>query len=336
LDDGSLIELGRKPRRGVRFQPGVFLLRAAEIALRRSGVMFSEPVWWVRVEPGHFDVVHQHLFAVRQSGPRTPVVSSAGYPLTDHYRAHREWSRARVAIAGQLERVYAEIADVHVPWLRQHRGVARMTVYSERFRQWLIDRGQRPDTVSVIGTFLESSPLSGAQRTGRALAFVGRAFEAKGGPVALGAFDRLRRHDPRWTMTVVTDPLNVARVTPRPGLRVVGGASRDDVLEILGSTDVLLAPTVSDCGVPYGQLEAMRAGAAVVTSTWPWLDDRLKGPGVRRVDAEPGAVAAAVLDLGKDLPAAQRGARELFDRFFAAPACHEGGLAAAYRSAAGR
>jgi hypothetical protein len=55
--------------------------------LRRVGVMYREPTWFVTIEPGAFDLVHQHLFSVRQIGDRLPVVSTGGYPLEVLYGA---------------------------------------------------------------------------------------------------------------------------------------------------------------------------------------------------------------------------------------------------------
>ena len=336
LEDGSVVELGRRPRRGRRFQPLLFLIRSGEMLLRRTGLMFREPTWWIRIEPGQYDLVHQHLFVLRQCGARTPVLSTAGYPLTVLYRFRDGWSPLRIQVATVLERAYAAAADAHVPWLRCQSTGGHMAVYSESFREWLVKRGVARSRVSLVGTFLESAPLPPpGDRMPRAAVFIGRAFHAKGGAVALDALDLLRQEDPGWTLTVVTSAYDAARIPAADGLTVFADLDRHTILTtILPKASILLAPTHSDCGVPYAQLEALRAGVCVVTSRLEWLDDRLTGPGVRRVEPTALAVAQAALDIAKGLSEEARGARALFDHRYTAEVWHEAELLPAYRAAA--
>lgn len=335
LDDGSVVELGRRPRRGRRFQPLIFLLRSVETMLRATGLMFREPTWWIRVEPGRYDLVHQHLFVLRQCGPLTPVLSSAGYPLTVPYRDRDGWSPFRIQVATMLERAYAVATDAHVPWLRCQSTGGHMAVYSDAFRDWLVKRGVARDSVLLVGTFLEWAPLPPPElRTERAAAFIGRAFDAKGGPVALGAFHLLRLDNPGWTMTVVTSAQDAARIPEAEGLTVFADLDRHTILtSVLPATSVLLAPTHSDCGVPYALLEALRAGVCVVTSRLEWMDERLTGPGVRRVEPTALDVAEAALDIARDPVEESRGARRLFDHRYTAKVWHEAELLPAYRAA---
>jgi glycosyltransferase involved in cell wall biosynthesis len=99
-----------------------------------------------------------------------------------------------------------------------------------------------------------------------------------------------------------------------PGVQLFTDPPRSVVLEeILPRTDVLLAPTRLDCGAPYGQLEALRQGCGVVTSTYPWLDVRLTGPSVRRVGLDAEAVATAATELlGIDRDRLEQDARALW------------------------
>ena len=143
LEDGLLEIRGRRPRPGTRratIDLALFGVRGVELTLRRAGVMYREPTWFVSLRPGAFDLVHQHLFAVRQVGPRLPVVSSAGYPLPELYAARDRWSPARLRLATALEWRFDQLMDVHNPWLRGTAGNV-MTAYTERFRQYLVARG---------------------------------------------------------------------------------------------------------------------------------------------------------------------------------------------------
>jgi glycosyltransferase involved in cell wall biosynthesis len=332
LADGTMVELGRRPAIGREFQPLIFIVRALEMILRRLGLMYREPTWWVRIQPGHYDVAHLHLFAVRQTGARTPVVSSAGYPLPELYRRRERWSPARCALATLLERSYARLVDSHVPWLRSQSSSARMTVYSEAFRSVLLASGEDPAKVSVVSTFLEDSSTGGRGGNGRTLAFIGRDFVMKGGKTAVLAFAQLRSDDPSWRMVVVTSHRDAHEVPRVPGLEVRTAQDRHDVQALLSQTDVLLAPTSADCGAPFAVLEALRAGVPVVISDLRWLDERLDGAGIRRVPRDPMMVAAAASDLVRELPLERRGARDLFDRYFKAPGAVAEHLLPLYRT----
>jgi glycosyltransferase involved in cell wall biosynthesis len=335
LDDGTLRVLGRKPwRGGTAGDARLFLERAVELAARRSRLMFREPIWHVSIEPGAFNVVHQHLFAVRQFGERTPVVSSAGYPLTEHYRSRDGWNSARLAIAQALEGAMSRVWDVHTPWLRRTAGSV-MTVYSQHFRRWLIARGVRPDDVRVVGTGLPVLDFPAKSADGHTLGVIARDFERKGGHTALEAFRLLRAADPRWHMIVATTSANARALQGEPGVELVVDADRQTILtEVHPRIDVLLAPTKADCGAPYGVLEALQAGTCVITSDLPWLDDRLLPPGAHRVEAQPEAVAAAVRSVVSGrLSRAQEAATRLWESTFSMSQLHRG-LGSAYREAA--
>ena len=335
IEDGSVRIRGRKPWHST-FSPaelGIFLLRSLETGLRKSTVMFRESVNFISVEPGVFDIIHQHLPAVRQVGPRLPVVSGAGYPLTELYRSREGWGEAHLKLALALESSYASALDVHNPWLRPtDNGV--MTVYGDHFRDWLIKRGVDPGQVRLSGTALPDLGLAAKRSNGRTVGIIARDFARKGGDVALDAFRRLYSVDPSWQLLVATTAENAARIQPGSNIEVVVDPSRATVLtELLPRIDILLAPTRSDCGAPYALLEALQAGTCVVTSDIPWLDERLTGAGVRRVRADPSSVADAVRDLvAEGLPAAQAEARALWQRSFSMARLHET-LRTAYRQA---
>jgi glycosyltransferase involved in cell wall biosynthesis len=320
LEEGSMVLRGRRPGRGGtgKSDLALFLVRSGEAAVRRSGLMFAEPLWFATIDPDAFDVVHLHLFSLRQVDSKVPVVSSAGYPLNVLYHEGRQWSARRARVAVALENRFAHMADAHVPWLTAPRSDL-LTVYSGHFARWLADRGVPERQVRVLGTALPSAPPIPRRSDGRTLAFVARDYPRKGGDIALAAFDLMRERDPSLTLLVATDAPEIEpSLSGHPGVQLYSNPPRSVVLdEILPRTDVLLAPTRLDCGVPYGLLEALRQGCGVVTSTVPWLDERLSGPSVRRVDLDTGAVATSAAELlGVDRTRLGLDARALWqDRF---------------------
>jgi glycosyltransferase involved in cell wall biosynthesis len=332
LDEGSMVLRGRRPGNGPTWRAdiGLFGLRACEAVVRRTGLMFAEPLWFATVDPEAFDVVHLHLFSLRQVDSTVPVVSSAGYPLNVLYRDSRGWSDRRASLALALESRLARMSDARVPWLTVS-GSDLLTVYSRHFARWLVDRGIPDRQVRVLGTALPAAQSVPRRSDGRTLALVARDYHRKGGDIALDAFDRMRKQHPSLTLLVATQATEAARaLSGHPGVELFLDPPRSVVLEeILPRTDVLLAPTRLDCGVPYGLLEALRQGCGVVTSTVPWLDERLTGSPVRRVDLDADAVAIAATELlGADRACLERDARALWKDRYSMASRHDELLAA--------
>jgi glycosyltransferase involved in cell wall biosynthesis len=297
IADGRVHVRGRRPRHG-RFgavDAAILVARGGEVALRRAGVMYREPIWYVSFEPGAFDVVHQHLFAVRQVGRRVPVVSSAGYPLSVLYANRDRWSPRHLQVATALARASDRVLDVHDPWIRGGRGNV-MTVYTAHFRDYLVAQGADADAVAVCSTALADADIPARRSDGSTIGFVGRDFELKGGPEAVAAFGQLRRRRPELRLRLISSSSAVVSAVGGDGIDAVTGASSIEVVrDHLPEIDVLVLPTRSDCGAPYALLEALRAGIPVVTSTSPWLDERLAPPAVLRADGrDPAALAAAI------------------------------------------
>jgi glycosyltransferase involved in cell wall biosynthesis len=340
IDDGRVQVRGRRPRHG-RFggaDAAILTARAGEVALRRAGVMYREPIWYVTIEPGAFDVVHQHVFAVRQVGHRVPVVSSAGYPLPVLYANRDHWSRRRLQVATALARGSDRMLDVHDPWIRGAQGNV-MTVYTEHFRDYLVASGADARDIEVCSTALADVDIPPRRSDGATIGFVGRDFVLKGGPEAVAAFGQLRRERPELRMRLITSRSAVVSAAVGDGMDVVTEATSVEVVrDHLPEIDVLVLPTRSDCGAPYAVLEALRAGIPVVTSTSPWLDERLVPPAVVRGDGrDPSALAAAIERLLEPahLEAARAAARSLWaDQFSTAVLGRQ--LLAAYRRVATR
>lgn len=333
---GDMRVRGRRPKHG-EFDATDFLIlafRGMEAAVR-GRVMFREPIWFATTKSSKFDLMHQHLFAVRQVTSRLPVVSSAGYPLSVLYEAREAWSQRKAARAEAWERRLARTLHAHTPGIwAPDRDV--MTVYTERFREQLVGRHIEAGAILRCGQGLPPLEIGRSASAGPTLGFIGRDFEMKGGDVAVEAFVRMHAESPLLRLIVLTRPGAAAqRLLTVPGVQVVTDAPRDAVLKtFLPQMDVLLAPTFADCGAPFAILEALQAGVPVVTSTNPWLDDRLGEPAVRRVPAEAEAVARAaalLLDPGmRDVASAA--ARELWRQEFSMEHLHTE-LLCAYRTA---
>lgn len=340
LDAGLMRIRGGRPRRGdaALLDLAFMVVRVGELLLRKAGMMFREPTWYVTIDPSAFDAVHQHLFAVRQIGSHVPVVSSAGYPLPILYGAREKWSSRRLGLATALERAYARVMNVHNPWLRCAPGNL-MTVYSERFRGYLISMGARPEQVSVCSNAVADVECPPRRSDGLTLGFIGRDFDLKGGDIALGAFKQLRGRHPGLRLRIVTTSESAASHDLQgEGIEVYTDVAHAGVLlEQLPEIDILLLPTRSDCGAPYSLLEALRGGTCAITSQHPWLDERLEPPGVTRVAADVDAVAGALERLLQpdELSAAQQAARRLCSEEFSTPVIHARLLEACRRVSAG-
>jgi glycosyltransferase involved in cell wall biosynthesis len=335
LDAGTVRMRGRKPwHGGLGTDLPFFLARAIELGIRGLGAMFREQTFYLTVEEGSFDLLHQHLFPVRLLGPQLPTVSSAGYPLTVLYQAREGWSSRRLRLALSLEDGLARLAGTHQPWLRPSRSGV-LTVYTPFFRDWLIARGVPRFRIRVAGTALPDLPTSPRSSDGRTLGVVARDFELKGGDLALATLRRLRSEDPSWRCVVATTRGSVGgELVGEPGVEVHWDPPRSEVLDsLLPRVDVLLALSRSDCGAPFGVLEALHSGVGVVLSDSAWLDPRLEGPAVARVPLEPAAAAAAVDRLLESGPAALSDAAvSLWRKQFSMPVLHAG-LLKAYHQA---
>lgn len=324
LRDGTLLIRGRRRRHGPQTIEDLIILaaRSVEYGLRRSQLMFREQYGYCTIKPGVFDLVHAHLFSVRQIGSNLPVVSSAGYPLSVLYKNREHWTPMHVALALKSEHLAARLCKVDVPWLGTHTpGV--MTVYTDHFRNWLIARGIPAERILLAGTALPDLSLLEKRSDGRTLGFIGRDFNRKGGPIALAALRLLRKVDPTWHMLVATSDRD-AVPAGEPGVEMMYDVPRHDILsEVLPRLDILLLPTKSDCGAPYSLLEALQSGVHAVISDLPWLDSRLRPPAVSRMSADPAKIANYVGHLSNlDLLQSQSAARELWQEHFTMNSLH--------------
>jgi glycosyltransferase involved in cell wall biosynthesis len=333
IEQGLVTVRGRHPSHGLIGTKDLALLavRTVERSLRRRGLMFREPWWFISIQPGAFDLVHQHLFAVRQIGPHIPVVSTAGYPLSVRYRDNDHWSEWRLRIAVALEKTFSRLLRLHNPWLIGRPGNV-LSGYSLKFWAFLVGHGAPPASTRVIGTALQDLGLPPKRTTGNTLAFIGRDFDRKGGNEVLRSFRILKGRHPTLQLIVVTTIENiVAHNIVGEGITVLADLPREELLrDYLPQIDILVSPTSSDCGAPYAILEALQSGACVVLSRNAWLDDRLAEPAVRRCDDGVSALTAELEDLLQrpNLAAAQAAAKSLWRNSFSMTALHSDLLAA--------
>ena len=232
-----------------------------------------EETWFVSADPTAFDLIHSHLFPLRQVGRHLPMLSSAGYPLSELYRSRNGWSRRRASRADRLEVAAARALRSHRPgyWAPN---ADLLTVYTDHYRRWVrAEHGVPQERVAVLGQGLPAEPSDAVLDEEPLLGFIGRDFASKGGIAAVEAFSRLRVRLPNTRLIVVTaENLVPHQIRGEPGVEVRTGATREDVLRLFRRLSLLLAPTRADCGVPFTVIGDMRAGVPVILSDSPWLD----------------------------------------------------------------
>lgn len=326
IRDGRVLIRGRRRYHGRQAMVDRVILgaRIVEHSLRRAQLMFREEFGYYTIQSDAFDLVHSHLFSIRQINSKVPVVSSAGYPLTELYRYRERWKPLHVNMALRLEEFAARACQVDVPWLgNSTSGV--ITVYTDHFRNWLVRRGVPQDRVLLAGTGLPDLELASVHRQcdGRTLGFIGRDFNRKGGQIAIEVLRLLRNLDQSWKMIVVTSDRHSIN-KDEPGVEIHHDPERSKILrEILPRLDILLLLTESDCGAPYGLLEALQMGVHAIISNYPWLDSRLIAPAVVRMPFDPPRIAGYVANLSsEDLKRSQTAARKLWHETFSMSSLH--------------
>lgn len=320
LADGRLRLRGtRASARHHRRDLGILAGRAVELGLRRSGLTYREPTWFVELAPGAFDVVHQHLFSVRQLGSPVPVVSTGGYPLRSLYRRREGWSRTRLAVADALQLTLDVASGAHDPLLRGRPG-STMTSYVERGARRLARKSPGAE-VGLLGTAAPDLSIPEKASDGSTIGFLAGDYLRKGGDLAVEAFSLLRRRRPDVRLLVTCGDPAARSAAGQPGVELLGGLPREEVLRSWWpQVDVLLTPTRADCGAPYAVLEALQSRTPVVTSRSSWLDPRLCPPAVRRSPLEPAALADELDELlaPDELARARVAARDLWRRHLTA------------------
>ena len=341
LADGTLTDVGS--RRSLREARGpgrvgalaLAVWRKGEHLLRRSGLAYREPLRFLKVRPGAFDLVHVHVFHTRFFGETPPIVMSGGGPMAWLYADAWNWNRGRIALANAIDRTIGKAWDGAICAMRPGR-ITRFIAPNGQLREHLIADGWDADQVDIIPNLL-AAPAAPFKEPGspRRLGFVAKDFRIKGGPVVLSAFEMLRRDHPELELLIVgSPPLLDEEEAAQRNITWLPLVDRQRLLdEIFPSIDILVYPSMFDTGVPYSTLEPLSHGVPAVVSDYRGLPDLVEGGAGRVARAEPAAVAAAVEELldPDQWIRASHAATERFRTVYAAAGQGQT-LAAVYRS----
>jgi glycosyltransferase involved in cell wall biosynthesis len=187
----------------------------------------------------------------------------------------------------------------------------------------LAEGGLPADRIEVKPNFLPVSPPVGKGDGGFAV-YVGRLQEEKGVRTLLAAWREL----PGFSLKVIGDGTlraEMERQARREGLPVefCGYRTKEEVLGMVGRSEMLIVPSVCYEGFPMALLEAYACGTPVVASRIGSLDE-LVVEDATGVKFEPGNsrdLAAKAGSLRKDrarLAALRRGARWMFEMKYTA------------------
>lgn len=297
---GSLIEHGSRqavqasPRSHLAKELGLAACRKLESWVRRTGLVYREPIRVFEVMPGAFDVVHVHVFHTRFLGTHPSVVVSAGGPLQWVYSNAWGWSQGRIALAEAFDRVAGALWDATMTGVRRGRA-DRFVTLSNDFKTWLIQRGWPADLIDVAPNYLDFPAMPPrAPRKPTCLGFIAKDFDAKGGPLVLEAFEMLRLRHPELELLVVgSTPRLAEEERESQGIRWLPLVDRSALIsEILPTIDVFVYPSHCDTSVPYGPQEALASGIPCVVPDYRALPE-LIGRGAGRV-SRPGDAASVV------------------------------------------
>lgn len=305
LQDGTLVECGTREavvaaRGPQRLRQLAFALwRKAEYAVRRTGLVYREPLRLFSVDSAAYDLVHVHVFHHRFLGPRPPVLMSAAGPLEWVYGDAWHWPRWRRSIAEAFDRLVGSLWDASICGLRMGRD-DRFVVFSDYFKSWLTERGWPAELIDVVPNQLDFAPAdkpwTGAPRR---LGFIAKDFEAKGGEVLLTAFERLRAGHPELELVIVGSPPRLSEQTlAERSITWLPFVPRDELLrDVIPTIDVLVYPSLFD-GLPYGPMEALATGIPCVVSDYRALPEMVTPAGGRvSRTGDPDSVVRAVEEL---------------------------------------
>ena len=193
--------------------------------------------------------------------PRRPYVAWSDCVFADYIEIYHDRARFR---ADDLARIQAAEAA----WLKS----ARQVLFTS---DWASVRavsryGLDPARVSSVGIFGEFEPPDrDAYAGGQGFVFVSTDFQAKGGPVVLAAFQRLREPHPDATLTIVgaapSDLTGEIGVSYAGYLRKEVPEEHSRFREILGGAVGLALPTRSDIA-PLLLVEAAMFGCPAIAT----------------------------------------------------------------------
>lgn len=251
------------------------------------------------------DFFHGFTFWIA-TRPKRPYVAWSDCAFADYIEIFHDRSSFRAADLARIEQCEAQ-------WLR---GARRVLFTSE----WAAGRAIRaygldPAKVGSVGIFGELEPPAADAYAGDPeFAFVSTNFDAKGGPVVLEAFRRLRQSHPAARLTIVGAP--PGDVAGEPGVRYAGFLRKEDPHElaefraVLAGARAVVHPTRSDIA-PLLLVEAALFGCPAIASRAFAIPELVAdGDSGLTLDApgDPAAVADAMRWM-LDNPAAYAGMR---------------------------
>jgi len=251
---------------------GLSALRPAPDLVLQNGAIFS-PGLPPRLP---YALLLDHTRALAQAGPAWP---SAGLPAPADYGTG--WFARESAL---------------------YRGAALLACFSENVARSLVsDYGVDPARVAVVGAGANVFPEKAVRRDdGRTVAFVGKDFARKGGPVLLEAFARLRRAVPKVRL-VVAGALAPPRRRIPPDVFFLGQVSTSEVASLLSQATVFALPTLRE---PYGIafLDAMACGLPCVGTRIEAVPEIVRDgeTGFLVPPGDPAALALAIERLLRD------------------------------------
>jgi glycosyltransferase involved in cell wall biosynthesis len=282
----------------------------------RSG---DHPPVVIDTGPGAVDVVRSAWAlrrALRRSGARVihangvkaalvaAVAGIGGAPPLVWVKHDFSWDGALTRWIARRSRLVVGVSEAVVADLR---GTAEVRVV----RTGLPEQRRNPAAAraALVGAHPE---LDGAA----VLTLVGRLHPVKGHLVALDALASVRAAEPAARLVLVggedpNEPAHAARIRERLRQPDVEGAvvdlgHRDDAVDVMAASDVVLVPSVPDDrgfgreGFGLVALEAMAAGTPVVASADGALPEVLGDCGVLVPAGDPAALADAVVALLRD------------------------------------
>jgi glycosyltransferase involved in cell wall biosynthesis len=245
-------------------------------SMRRAKWLFWEPFRFFTVAPGAYDLVHLNVFSARFLGLTCPVVVSNAIPLRYLYTAARAYSERRVRAIELAEQGLGKVLGMNVNSYCLPQA-SRVIAFTEFLRSWYVKRGVMPaDRADTIPIYLPSPPAAPASRSDRPrrIGFIAKAFDSKGGPVLLEAFETVRKHRPDAELVIVgSEPRMTESDLRSRNITWLPYLDREAMLsEVLPSFDVFAYPTAFD-GLPLVVLESMSRGVAIATSDFQALPE---------------------------------------------------------------
>jgi glycosyltransferase involved in cell wall biosynthesis len=193
--------------------------------------------------------------------PARPYVAWSDCTFADYIETFHDRRRFRAEDLARIEQAEAR-------WLHG----ARRVIFTSEWAAQRATEGYRldPARVGSVGIFGELEPPAAEADAGEpTFAFVSTDFTAKGGPVVLEAFRRVRAAHPQAQLTIVGAP--PPDIAGEPGVRYAGFLRKEDPAElarfraVLAGARAVVHPTRSDIA-PLLLVEAAMFGCPAIAS----------------------------------------------------------------------